>query len=444
MPSTDYLLTRIIPGGFPRGSMILIAGEPGTGKTTLVSAIAINEIKKGKKVLFVSLNEPKEDYFGTIEGFGWEIDESKFKFVDLFTVGREALEAQLKLITEEIFNFKPDLIVIDSITALTSLMSPDAVRSFLHASLGTLVKSIGAVALLVAEKPMGKEELGFGVEEFVVDGVIILRYIKYGEHYRRVMEIPKMRRRKIEKPQYEYAITDKGIELFEVPELERTEVVTRERVTTGIAKLDVLTDGGFYKGSITVIAGQTGTGKTTFGLHFVYTNALRGHRAVFVTLEESVGDILRSMNNYGMKYESVKDRLNIISIVPESESPVSIFVKLKEIIENEKPVALVIDSYTALEEHMDRVELSKMVRYLQLAVKNNQIATILTMNMEGGIECLPPTGLSTLADNIILLGYDFEDGRMVKKMLILKSRASNHARKIYKFDITSKGVEISD
>ncbi len=444
MPSVDYLFTKIIPNGFPKGSMIIIAGEPGTGKTTLVSAIAVNEIRRGKKVLFVSLNEPKEDYIKTIERFGWKFDDSKFKFVDLFTVGRDALDAQIKLIVEEIMKFKPDLIVIDSITALTALMNPETVRSFLHASLGTLVKSSGAVALLVAEKPMGREELGFGVEEFVVDGVIILRYIKRGEHYRRVLEIPKMRRRRIAKPQYEYAVTERGIEFFEVPELERTEVVTSDRVTTGIAKLDVLTDGGFYKGSITVIAGQTGTGKTSFGLHFVYANALRGHRAVFVTFEESVGDILRCMNNYGMKYELVKDRLNIISIVPESESPVSIFVKLKEIIETEKPVALVIDSYTALEEHMDEVELSKMVRYLQLAIKSNQIATILTMNVENGVECLPPTGLSTLADNIILLGYDFENGRMIKKMLILKSRASNHARCVYKYDITSKGVEIGD
>ncbi len=162
--TTDYLFTKIIPDGFPRGSMILIAGEPGTGKTTLVSAIAVNEIKKGKKVLFISLNEPREDYAKSMSRFGWRFDETNFKFVDLFTVSREALDAQIKLIVEEFMKFKPDLVIIDSITALTALMGPEHVRSILHTSLGALVKSTGAIALLIAEKPMGREELGFGVQ----------------------------------------------------------------------------------------------------------------------------------------------------------------------------------------------------------------------------------------------------------------------------------------
>ncbi len=148
------------------------------------------------------------------------------------------------------------------------------------------------------------------------------------------------------------------------------------------------------------------------------------------------------MECYGMEYDSVKENLKIVSIVPESESPVSIFVKLKDIVEREKPAVLILDSYTALEENMNSIELSKMMRYLQLFVKVNQIATILTMNVESGN--LPTTGLSTLADNIILLTYDLKEDEVWRKILILKSRASNHSRKIHRYDITSKGVVIHD
>ncbi len=436
----EYFYERIVPNGFPKGSMILISGEPGTGKTIFSSAIAFHELKKGKKVLYISFNETKEDFMRTISKFGWKFDEN-FKYVDLFAVGKDALNAQMKLIIEEFLKFKPDLLVIDSITALTSLIGHEYVRSFLHTSLGTLIKKNQAVALLIAEKPFGVESLGVGVEEFVVDGVIILRFLKYGEHYRRVLEIPKMRRRKIEKPQYEYTITENGITFFDVPELKRKEEVVMEKVTTGIDILDALMDGGVYRGSVTVIAGQTGTGKTTFGLHFTYANALRGYKSLFVTFEESVENILKAMSNYGMDYDLVKDRMRIEAIVPESCSPVSIFIKLKDIIEHERPIAMFIDSFSAIEENMNKDELKKMIRYLQLTVKSLKIATMMTVNVDFN-NVFPTTGLSTLADNMIILKYDFNGNELSRKLLILKSRSSNHSRKIHRFDITSKGVVI--
>ena len=444
MKSIEFLFNRIIPKGFPSGSMILIVGEPGTGKTILTSAIANYELERGRRILFISLNEPKEDYMRTIERFGWRFDESRFRFIDLFAVGREAFDAQIRLIIEEFAMFNPDLVVIDSITALTSLLDHEFVRSFLHASLGSMIKKRGAIALLIAEKPIGKEEIGFGVEEFVVDGVIVLRFVKYGEHYRRVLEIPKMRRRRIEKPHYEYTITNNGIEFFEIPILESVEEAWTEKVTTGIPRLDEMMDGGVYRGSITVIAGNTGTGKTTFGIHFTYSNALRGKKSVFVTFEESVESILRAMRSYGMEFDGVRDNMIIVSLIPESESPINVFVKLKDIVEKENPIAMFIDSYNSLEGNMDENELSKMVRYLQLMIREKGIATMMSLNVDGRVKELPQTGLSTLADNIILLSYDFEDDEMVRKILILKSRASNHSKRIYRFEITPSGVEIHD
>lgn len=139
----------------------------------------------------------------------------------------------------------------------------------------------------------------------------------------------------------------------------------------------------------------------------------------------------------------MKDRLKIVSIVPESESPVSIFVRLKNIIEKDRPVAFVIDSYSALEDRMDPTELSKMIRYLQLLVKNHQVATLITMNVSK-LNRLLSVKLSTLADNIIYLEYFMENDGISKKMLILKLRASNHLRKFHRYEITSKGMEIYD
>ncbi|MFA4645829.1 ATPase domain-containing protein [Pyrococcus kukulkanii] len=110
-------------------------------------------------------------------------------------------------------------------------------RTFLHTMLGRLIKTYGSTALLIAEKPIGEEKIGFGVEEFVVDGVIILKTRSIGENIVGTLEIRKMRR-KIRKPEYEYAITDNGIDFFDVPELKRVEFEpTWSRITSGIEKL---------------------------------------------------------------------------------------------------------------------------------------------------------------------------------------------------------------
>ncbi len=435
MQGVEFLFDRIVTGGFPKGSVILLVGEPGTGKTTFLMAIANRELKRGRKVLYLSFNELKDEFYENAKRFGYDLSSENFKFVDMFTVTKEAIYAQLKVVTEEIYRFDPDIVIIDSLNAMTNMMSPDEVRSFLHASIATPIKSRGSIAILTFEKPIGEEKIGAGVEEFVVDGVIVLRYVKDREHYRRVLEVVKMRRRRIEKPTYEYAITERGITFFDVPVLKRSEKVWREKISTGIPMLDVILDGGVYRDSITVIAGDTGSGKTTFCLYFIYSNALRGHNTVYVTFEESLGSIIRAMKNYGMDYDAVKDRMIVKSIVPESMSPVNVFVELKDTIERYKPVALAIDSYTSLKKHMNEEELLKMIRYLQITAEEMGVAVYITVSGKDLDE------LSTLADNIILLTCDV-NGEISRRLIVLKSRSSNHSRKAYRYEITSKGVEI--
>jgi circadian clock protein KaiC len=436
-----FFSEKIIGGDFPEGSMILIAGEPGTGKTIFVSSLVNEKLSEGKKILFVSFNETEKEYFELMKNIGLKFDKENFKYIELFTAGKEVAKAQLGFIYEEIEDFHPDIIVIDSITSLLSVFGRENVRSFLHTSLGKFVKKVGATAFLIAEKPLESRGLGYGIEEFVVDGIIILKYEKHGEHYRRVMEIPKMRGRKIRKPSYEYAITDKGFVFFDIPELERTyREITFERVTTGIEKFDELVGGGFYRDSITLVIGNTGAGKTTFGIHFTYRNAENGKRALFVSFEENENAILRAMKSYGMDYESVKENLRIVSWIPEAQSPISYFVDLLEIIDKFKAEVIFIDSLSALKERMNDVELSKLMRYLQLMIKKNNITMVMTMNLDGELSRIPQTGVSTLSDNLILLWNEFEDGEIIRRLIVLKTRGSDHSRRIHRYEITKKGI----
>lgn len=427
---------KIIGGEFPKGSIILISGEPGTGKTIFVSSYAQEELRRGNKVLYICFNETKDEYFTNIKKIGIDLEDNKFRFLDFFLTSNEAIKVQLKLILEEINKFQPNLLIIDSITPILSLIESKKIRGFIRTSLGTYTKSMKITTILVSERAESSSTI-----EFAVDGVILLKCEKYGEYYRRVMEIPKMRGVKISKPQYEFAITEKGIVIFEVPKLEIKQDSSFERISTGIRELDQLLEGGYYVGSTTFIVGHTGTGKTTFGLHFVYENCLKGRKAVFISFDEGRGGVLKAMKNYGMSYDKVKENLMLLDYIPEASSPVSIFIDLIENIDRLDPDLIYIDSLTSIRK-MEEKEMKKMIRYLQIITKERGITLCISTNAIGDLSEIPLTEICTMADNIILLWNEMSKNEIIRHLLVLKSRATNNSRKIYRYKITERGIKI--
>ena len=445
----DYFDECILKNGFPDGSLILVAGEPGAGKTIFSATFVYNGAKKfGEKGIYISLAETKKEFYESMKQLGMNFEELEnkglFKFVDLVTVREETIKKEIELLMNEIIKFQPKRIVVDPISVFAQVLGVEGTRVFLHTMLGRFIKTYNSTALLIAEKAIGAEKIGYGIEEFVVDGVIVLRYQSFGEVTRRVMEIPKMRRKSIEKSCYEYVITQDGIEFLAVPELMREEMeYTLEKVTTGIEKLDQMLDGGLYRGANVLIVGMTGTGKTTFSLHFAVANAIQGRRVAYLAFEEPMDQLIRATKNYGMPIEeALRSNLKIFTWVPESKTPVYTFLKIKKIIEEFKPEALVVDSLTALRQHMDEKELVKMIRYLNLLTKANRITAYFTLNEETNFEVVPFTGASTMVDVIIGLRYQLNKEGIERKMAIVKARGSDHSRKIHRYEITNNGVEI--
>ena len=206
----DYFDECILKNGFPDGSLILVAGEPGAGKTIFSATFVYNGAKKfGEKGIYISLAETKKEFYESMKQLGMNFEELEdkglFKFVDLVTVREETIKKEIELLMNEIIKFQPKRIVVDPISVFAQVLGVEGTRVFLHTMLGRFIKAYNSTALLIAEKAIGAEKIGYGIEEFVVDGVIVLRYQSFGEVTRRVMEIPKMRRKSIEKSCYEYS-----------------------------------------------------------------------------------------------------------------------------------------------------------------------------------------------------------------------------------------------
>ncbi|AFK22973.1 ATPase domain-containing protein [Pyrococcus sp. ST04] len=445
-----YFDDYIVQGGFPEGSIILVAGEPGSGKTIFSATFLHNGAKLfGEKGIYVSFSETKAEFYEQMKMFGMDFEtlekENMFKFLDLVTVPPETIEKEIELIMSEIIKFRPERIVFDSITVIAQMLGKEKLRTFLHTMLGRLAKVYNSTVFLIAEKPIGEDKIGFGIEEFVVDGVLVLKSRGLGENIVRTLEVRKMRRRNIKKPEYEYAITERGIEFFDVPELKRAEFEPGwERISTGIEQLDKLLGGGIYLGSTLLLVGMTGTGKTSFALHFAVKNALEGKRIVYITFEEPIDQLLRTAQNYGFKIWEALDSGNLLlfSWIPEATTPLRIFIEIRKIIEEFHPTGIVIDSLSSLREHINERDLGKVLRYLSILAKDMKTTLYFTLTEESNGNAVPSTHASTLADIIIWLKYFLVGDKLERRLLIVKARGSNHSRKIHRYEITDSGVVI--
>ncbi|MBP1911458.1 ATPase domain-containing protein [Thermococcus stetteri] len=444
IPTGISSLDKALSGGFSRGSTILLSGNPGSGKTHLAIHVLYNNMKKGLKGVYVSFAETKKQFYRNALQSGIDLHKMEeaglFKFYDMLTVPKEELEGMIAFLISDIVEFRPDIIVFDSITVFGQMFGEAHLRAFLHSIIGRLVNALDALAILIDEIPYGEKRVGFGLEEFVVDGVIILEIERTGEVIRRYLTVPKMRGRPLKRSAYEYVITEKGLEVLAIPELEFTErEALKSRFETGIPGLDGLLGGGIYEGSITLIAGPTGSGKTILALNLASNLSESGKKVLYIAYEESEAALKGTLSKLGLK-----DNFRIISMVPEGRTPVEYYSLIRELVERDGFDVLVIDSLSAMESHMEEKEFLKAVRYLQLLTKERGVTFILTY-ITGSTYRLATTGFSTLVDNLVFLSYNVPEkvGESLERyILVLKARRSKNDPTLRKFLIGEGGIRI--
>jgi len=207
-------LDKHMEGGFIKDSVNLISGATGTGKTILGLQYIWHGLKKGENGVYISLEQEPEDVFADAELFGWDfkkyINQKKCMVEYLSTWNLEELPV---IVLEKIREIKAERFVLDTITLVCSELETDRMRSEISEFINKL-KHSGATSLLICEIPEGSKALStFGVEEYIVDGILLLHYLEFGSDSPRSLQVRKMRRTKHGSDIYPFTITKKGIEL---------------------------------------------------------------------------------------------------------------------------------------------------------------------------------------------------------------------------------------
>ena len=266
VPSGISGLDEIIGGGFPRGSLIVVAGKPGVGKTIFSAQfLYYGIINHGENGVYVSFAEDRKSFLTNMRGLGFDFEAleeaGRFRFLDLLTMKEEVAPTVLETILREVSDVKAKRLVIDSFSALAqSFKETHDVRVLLHAILSRIARFLGCTTILIVESPHGEERMGFGIEEFVADGIIVLRRKRFDGRIMRELEIFKMRGTPTPETLTLYTLKG-GLHIFppfkpkpiDKPCRFKPQPDTEKFFSSGSQCLDMMLGGGYPKGSTALI-----------------------------------------------------------------------------------------------------------------------------------------------------------------------------------------------
>jgi circadian clock protein KaiC len=441
-------LDTLVEGGIPKGFTVLVAGNPGTGKTVLTSHFLYDGLTKNQNGIYVSFSEADYSFYNNTARLGMNFREfqkqNKFTFLDFSAVTQVGIQDALEEVLATIKETNTQRIVIDSFSAiLQAFVNLNEARIALHVVLGKMLRSQGVTTLVIGEVPIGTASIGSGFEEFVADGIIKLEHgINNASPV--IVKVIKMRTTKIDREPHIAVIKNHGMIVLPKQPIELHHNISFTRVTSGIEGLDERIGGGLLEGTISTIIGDSGVGKTTFALEFVIHGVMNGEPGLYFSLEETYEELKRSPGVVKYNLDNLNGKgLVILSRLIENQSPDEIINELEQQIVKTRPKRIVIDSLSSFE-HAYKDEMYMITKRIVSLIKKYRLTAILTNQnihlSEGNLPTMAK--VSSLFHNIIILRYIELNFRMKRSIVFLKMRSSYHDNSILEFVISGNGVKI--
>ncbi len=452
-------LDEVLGGGLPEYSFNLIAGGPGAGKTTLAlqTMFAIASAER-PALYFTLLGEP------TLKLLRYQ---RQFSFFDAARVGTEIrfinlseevllddLGQVLERIVAEVERTTPSIVVIDSFRTLARSGPAASGRQF------ELEQFVQRLALHLTTWSVTSFLVGEYTDQevrnpifTVADGILWLFQAVDRNSVVRKLQVIKMRGLATMSGLHTIRMTDDGLQVFpRIPERPKHGASPQgERMSTGIAGLDDMMGGGIPAGDSIVIAGPTGSGKTTFGTQFVAEGLRSGESAVIAVFEEHPDEYLRRTKSYGVDLaEAVRrDKLKIIYLRPLDLSVDETLEEIRSSVRRLGATRVVIDSLSGFEMALAptfredfRESLYRLVSALT-GVGVTVLMTVETVGDQGDIQ-FSNYQVSFLTDDIIMQRYVEIEGQLQKVLAVVKMRGSRHSRDFRAYEITATGIHLGE
>jgi len=449
-------LDEVLGGGLPEFSFNLLAGPPGSGKTTLAHQIMFALATPERPALyFTVLGEPPLKMLRYQQQFDFfDLDKlnSSIRFINLADdLAAGDLSKVLARIVGEVETHEPGLVFVDSFRSVI-LANQGEGHSFISLQkfiqeLGVLLTSWQATTFLIGEY---FTETDPNPVFTVSDGLIWLRQSVQGNSMVRKIEIMKMRGQASLQGLHTFRISDSGIQIFTPPPLvplpEHDDTLpVCSRLPMGILGLDEMMGGGLPRGYSLLVAGPSGSGKSILASAFLAEGARNGETGVIAAFEQrpsqARGHVIAGLIQGG--------RIGVVDTRATSLSVDEISMQLIAEIRRLKARRVVIDSLSGFELALAptfRADFRESLARMVSALASTGATVLMTSELEDRYYDLrfSPYGTAFLTDAIIVQRYIEIDGRLQRVMAVVKVRASAHSNELRLFHIGNEGIEIGE
>lgn len=449
-------LDTVLGGGLPEYSFNLIAGSPGSGKTTLAQQIVFSRATAAAPALyFTVLGEPPLKMLRHLQEYSF-FDPSKVgsavRFVNL---SAEAMEEGLGSITKrmiaEVEAVQPAIVVVDSFRTVVRASQSEAELQEFVQRLALHLTSWQATTFLVGEYDAAESQNNPIFT--IADGILWLMQSVEGNACVRRMQVMKMRASATMPGLHTFVLSSDGVRIFPriLPRTSEAAAPVTARASTGVEALDTMMNGGIPAGASALFVGPSGAGKSIFARHFIAAGAAAGEPGIIVVFEEHPREYLARASAFGPELASFIAR-GLVEVVCLRSFDLTVDEALATVrwaVERTKARRVALDSLSEFELALApsyRDDFRESLFRTVTALTGHGVTILMTADI---VQSFTELGLSPhitefLADVLVLQRYVEIEGKLEKILAVVKMRTSRHDTSIRRYTIEASGVVVGE
>lgn len=439
-------LDEVLCGGLVPQRSYLVRGGPGWGKTT-VGLHFLTANGGADETLFIGFQESDEQLRANAAAVGLDVSNVNFLSLvpdaqffaeqqgyDVFAAADVEQQPIVEAVVREVEAKSPARVFVDSLTQLRFLSADvfqyrKQVLSFLR-----FLQQRGATVLFSSEH---SRELPDDDLQFMADGVFNLE----GDHKGGALRVSKFRGSDFRRGEHQMRVTHGGVSVFPrpMPPATRESGGSRRLWKSGVTRIDDMLSGGFESGTISLITGPAGIGKSTLAALFVNEAARQQRRSAVYLFEEEMETYLARTAALGMNLREARGdgRVLIEQVEPMRYLADEFAMQVRRQVEEDGVELVVIDSTAGFELTLDGEDIRERMHAMSKSLARLGVSVILVNEVETlmGEFKVSEKGISYLSDNVVFLRYIEVDGELYKAIGVLKKRLSDFERRMRHFHI---------
>lgn len=477
MVGEDFVATGIAGldplffGGIRRGNLVLVKGEPGSGKTLLgTEFIYRGATRYGEPGLIVVFESNPILLRRDAAGFGWDLHAlEQQNMLKIIATSPQVLNQELSASNGVLLQTAREMgarrIFIDNVALLGTASRQDHQpkngngngsprEMFQHLLEGLRREEL--TGLLAHETGTHVDGvLTLECAEILADTVIHLHRGRHERGVFRRLEITKSRGQAFDEGEHTLHITDgKGLEVFRRVQSDVRERLAQpasdlKRSAVGIDALDQLYGGGIYQGSVSLIIGNSGAGKSILGYQLAAEGAEKlGKPALLVSSDEHPAQILRNADTLGLplRRHVESGMVHLLHVSPLEVEVDVLFATICRTVEECSIERLIVDGVTAIANAMhDDRRFREFMHGLMAFTKQRLLTSFICYEhpeIFGLSRFMPDNGISSIVDNIVVLTFVETGDRMRRAMLVAKARGCDHGLTTREYTVGAGGITL--